>query len=129
MEICAFAEKHRLRLTRHEDGEPIIPGKRGHLYEHEDSLLGLMFMPNKSRLWANARRRLEAAGFVIWQDCDEEGSALFDPTNAAQVRLALKVVGAKARRTPSPAQLAALEKARDSRRMGGKRCAEAVVAS
>lgn len=129
MEISAFAEKYRLRLKRHEDGEAIISGRRGHLYQHDEHLLALVFMPEKPRLWANARRKLEAAGCTIWQDGDQEGSALFDPTNTVQARLALKVVGVKSRRRPSRAQLAALEKAREARRMGAKHCAEALLAS
>ncbi len=127
--VEVFANKYQLRLKRHEDGELIVPGKRGHLYEHDDSLLGLLFMPGMPRLWANARRRLEAAGCIIWQDGDEEGVALFDPHNAAQARIALKVVGARPKRTLSSAQLEALEKAREARRIGQKHCAEALVAS
>ena len=116
MDIQAFANRYRLRAKRHEDGELIITGKLGHVYGHDDATLGLMFMPNRPRLWPNARRKLDAAGFVIWQDGDEEGSALFDPTNKAQVRLALKVVGAKRKRSLTPAQrsakVAILERAR-----------------
>jgi hypothetical protein len=111
MNIGEFATVTRTRVKRHEDGEFVIVGKRGHLYEHSDSLLGLIFMPNKPRLWPNARRKLECAGFTIWQDGDKEGSALFDPENAAQVRLALKVVGVKRKRRASPGQLANLRKA------------------
>lgn len=99
MTTQAFAERHRLKVRRDEDNELIISGKRGHIYDHGDGQqFGLMFMPGRPRLWANARRKLEAPGFLVWQDGDEEGSALFDPSNAAQVRLALKVVGVKRKR-------------------------------
>ena len=119
MNIQAFANRYRLRLKRHEAGEPIISGKLGHIYEHGESTLGLMFMPDRPRLWPNARRKLDAAGFVIWQDGDEEGSALFDPTNTAQARLALRVVGIKRKRSLTPEQRAVraaiLDKARAAR--------------
>ncbi len=128
MDIQIFARKSRLRLKRYEDGENIIPGKLGHIYEHDDATLGLMFMSDRPRLWANAKRKLKNAGFTIWQDGDDEGSALFDPANRTQVRLALKVVRARARRRLSPAQVAALEKARQARRIAQTRCAEVGVA-
>ena len=111
MDIQAFANRYHLRVKRHEDGEPIISGKLGHIYEHDESTLGLMFMPKRPRLWSHAKRKLEAVDFTIWQDGDEEGSALFDPTNKAQARLALRVVGIKRKRRASPAQLANLRKA------------------
>jgi len=116
MTLAEFAEKHRLRVKRAEDGEPIISGRLGHVYEHDQSTLALMFMPTGPRRWPRARRKLEDAGFTIWQDADHEGSALFDPTDTAQARLALKVVGAKRKRTLTAEQRAAkvtiLERAR-----------------
>ncbi len=116
MDIQEFANRYHLRVKRHEDGEPIISGKLGHIYEHDESTLGLMFMPDRPRLWPNARRKLEAVDFVIWQNGDEEGSAFFDPTDKAEARLALKVVGAKQKRSLTPeqriAKIAILERAR-----------------
>ena len=106
MDIPTFAEKYRC-AARRQDGEQVIPGKLGHVYEHDSAMFGLMFIPDKARLWKYARRKLEAAGFAIWQDGDEEGSALFDPTIPAQARLALKVVGAKRKRSLTPEQRAA----------------------
>ncbi len=111
MTLAQFAEKHRLRLKRAEDGGHVTLGKFGHLYEHDSATLGLLFMPGKPRLWPHARRKLEAAGLTIWQDGDQEGSALFDPTSPAQARIALKVVGAKRKRRQSARQLANLRKA------------------
>ncbi len=116
MDIQTFANRYRLRVKRHEDGELIITGKLGHIYGHDDATLGLMFMPDRPRLWPNALRKLEAAGFVIWQDGDHEGSALFDSTDTKQARLALKEVGAKRKRSLTPeqrsAKVAILERAR-----------------
>jgi len=119
MRLDDFAAKHRLRVRRAEDGEQIIPGKFGHLYLHDDFSLGLLFMPDSPRRWSHARRKLEATGFTIWQDGDDEGSALFDPSDAAQASLALKVAGVKRKRTLTPEQRAAktaiLEKVRAAR--------------
>ncbi len=97
MDIPTFSEKYRC-AARRQDGEQVIPGKLGHVYEHDPATFGLMFIPNKARLWKYARRRLEAADFIIWQDGDEEGSALFDPSDSRQARPALKVVGISRRR-------------------------------
>ena len=119
MKLEDFATKYRLKVRRAEDGEPVIPGKFGHLYHHDDSTLGLFFMPERPRRWSHARRKLEAADFTIWQNGDDEGSALFDPTNTIQARLALKVVGAKRKRTLTAedraAKVATLERVRIAR--------------
>jgi hypothetical protein len=98
LSIPRLAERWRLRVQRLEDGDPAIVGKYGHVHAHGDGRFGLLFMPGKVRLWAYAKRRLEAGGLLIWQDGDEEGSALFDPGNPAQARVALKVVGVRRRR-------------------------------
>ncbi len=79
MIIREFAENMHLRIRHDGCGDRIIPGKRGHIYEHSDSLLGLVFLPDKPRLWANAKRKLRRPGVVIRQDGDGEGAALFDP--------------------------------------------------
>ncbi len=128
MKLEDFATKYRLKVRREEDGEPMISGKFGRLYQHDPETLGLLFLPGRPRLWPHARRKLEVADLTIWQNGDDEGSTLFDPANTVQSRLALKVIRAKPRRTPSAAQLEVLEKARKSRRIAPKRCAEALVA-
>ena len=110
MRLDDFASKHRLRVRRAEVGDHIIAGKLGHIYQHDAETLGLLFMPNRPRLWSHAKRKLEAGGFTIWQDGDHEGSALFDPTNTPQAQLAVKVVGAKRKRRQSARQLANLRK-------------------
>lgn len=119
MTVREFADRRRLRIRLGEDREPVIAGKRGHIYEHDTGTLGVLLEYPTARRWNSARRKLEAAGFVIWQDGDTEGTALFDPENAAQVKLALKVAVARPKRVLTPeqlaARLAALEKARQAR--------------
>ncbi len=51
--------------------------------------------PGKRFLWANAKRKLKAAGFLIRQDGDREGTALFDPDDACQARLAIRLIRAR----------------------------------
>lgn len=120
-----FAQKYCVRVRRDSLNEPIIPGKqlckdmprrteyRSHIYEHgQDGLFGvcLMFSPSsgtqsktgRSQSWATARKQLRAAGFHIAQDGDAEGSALFDPRNETQAKLAMKLVGIRPRRQVSP---------------------------
>ncbi len=116
----AFAARHRLRLDREgswKRGEKakhlhswpqFIVGRHGQLYDHEDGvhLAVMIHGAHVSALrWGNARRAGLAVGMACVQNGDAEGTLIFDPTNDAQVRLALKVVGAKRRRSPvSPAR-------------------------
>ena len=98
MNISEFSKKMRLRAKFGEDGEAIVAGRRGEIYEYDSSLLGLLLMPRKKFVWVNARRKLEAVGCTILQDGDEEGAASFNPENPAQTRLVLRLVGCKRRR-------------------------------
>ncbi len=126
MDLYHFSTQHRLRVRRAEDGEAVIKGRHGQIYFHCDGVFGALLMPNghHPRLWPGARRRLEAVGCTIWQDGDREGSVLFDPANLKQCGLVLKVVGAKRKRIPSPAQLESLRKAREVLKSSQNHCAE-----
>jgi hypothetical protein len=127
--IQHFASQHLLRVRRAEDREAVIKGRHGQIYFHSDGVFGVLLMPNRPRprLWPGARRRLEAAGCVVHQDGDREGSVLFDPANAKQCRLVVKVVGAKRKRIPSPAQLESLRKAREVLKSSQNHCAEGAL--
>ena len=47
------AEAHRLRTRLDpDDGTKIIPGRLGHIYEHDEGVLGVMVMPNPPRIMA-----------------------------------------------------------------------------
>ncbi len=129
MNIIAFSQKYRLRLRRSEDGERIIRGKYGEIYQHDDGFLGVLVMPNghRPRLWPRARRRLEPVGCMIHQNGDGEGCALFSPEDRAQVRLVLRVIGAKPRRVASPAQLESLRKAREMLKSSQNHCADGLL--
>ena len=102
--IQVFARRHRLKVrTDPKDSTPIIVGRFGHLYQVADQLLGVMVMPPKpsARYWNAAQAKLLEARFVILQDGDYEGSASFNPDDPAQARLAIKIAGAKRKRTIS----------------------------
>jgi len=100
-----FAERHRLRIRRDEDGTRIIPGKYGHLWEDDERLAVTIFGPGTTpRIWGNRRRACEAVGMELTQDGDSEGTLVFDPSNRGQARAAIKAAGVKRRRIMSPAQ-------------------------
>lgn len=129
MNIEELSATHRLRTRRDECREKIIVGRLGHLYDHGDgSRFGVLLLLPTKRRWNHAKKKLRAAGFEIRQDAETEGTALFDPTNPGQVRLALRIVGAKRKRTASPAQLHALKRARAALRIHQNHCAEGVFA-
>jgi hypothetical protein len=114
MTIRDFAEIFRVRVRRDGCGDEIIPGTLraekiaghseylSHIYGHGDGRLGVLLMFKTKRRWGNARRKLAGAEFEIRQDGDTEGTALFDPSNAAQAGLALKL--ARIRRRPELTQ-------------------------
>jgi hypothetical protein len=114
LDIQEFASQYRVRVKRDVCQDPIIPGKRqSHAYPHSGEQFGLCLMLASARAWCAAKRKLTAAGFTIRQDAETEGIALFDPSNAEQARLALRLAGVKKRRIASPGQLAALAASRN----------------
>lgn len=117
-----LAAKLRVKTKRAEDGEQIIPGKLGHIYEHGEGWVGLALvaLADDSRLDNTLRarkRRALAAGFELWVEGDFESILLFDPADPKQARLAVRLVGAKRRRVLSPAQLAAAKKGLEASRI------------
>jgi hypothetical protein len=131
MNLEDFAAKYHVKTRRDECAETIIPGKLwkqqskasridGHqIYEHKGGQFGLLLMfpgdsgeeiggSGKSAKWGNACKKLIAAGFTIRQNGDAEGTALFNPEDKAQAKLALKLAGIKTRRQLSPERKAAL---------------------
>jgi hypothetical protein len=98
MKLADFAERHRLRVRRAEDGEPHVPGRDGQLYEHDDARLAVVYLDGTPRAWGHRKRACLAAGMTLLQDGDAEGTLLFDPANPEHVRLAVEVVGARRRK-------------------------------
>lgn len=115
MNIREFAEKYRLKAkTESACNETIIAGKFGHIYQHGADLYGVMFVPRarQPRKWTYGKQQAIAAGLVLYQDGDCEGTLLFDPGNKAQVRAAMKLTGIKKRRKATEDQIAHLARIR-----------------
>ncbi len=99
-----FANQHRLRTKRDEVKDLIIPGRLGHLYEHEGGVLALMLAsPNGDdpRLDSTLRSRMRKAlreGLELHQRGDYESTFVFDPENKQHARLAIQLVGARKKR-------------------------------
>lgn len=103
-EVKQFAETYRVRARRDECGELIIPGRIGHVYEHGTGRFGVYLECATKRAWKSAKRTLTAAGFTIRQNGDLEGTALFNPANEQQARLALEIARVRKRRVVTPEQ-------------------------
>jgi hypothetical protein len=117
--FSAFVERHRLRTKRDACGEILTPGRFGHLYSHDAGLVGLVFEDARNgqsriRTLLARRRRAVAGGFRLHQAGDAEAILLFVLNNAAQEKLALRLLEAKRRRIPSLAQLETLRRAREA---------------
>ena len=110
MDIKKFAEKCRLQVRRDVDGTDIVAGKLGHIYEHSAVKLGVLFMPSapRARLWSVIKTKGTAAGMAVRQNGDGEGTLLFDPANAEQARLAVRLVKVRVRRVLTDEQRSAL---------------------
>jgi len=84
-----------------------------HIYDHGDGkLFGLLLLLRTKQQWTYAKKQLVAAGFIIKQNAETEGTALFNPEDAAQVRLAFKLARINPKRVMSEAQRLALAKTR-----------------
>jgi len=109
-----FAEKHKLKISRDECGEVNIRGKRGHIFVDAGAVCAM---------WTDAppmlRSRLDKLGGKVWQGDIGRGAkgqraqdAWVSGIQPEAYNLAIRLVGVKKRRAMSPAQNAALEKAR-----------------
>jgi hypothetical protein len=113
MNIKDFAEKHRLKITRDACNDPVIKGRFGHIYEHDDNgALGVCLMFETTRKYNFAAKTLRGLGCTQRQDGNSEGCLTFDTGNAAQWLAVLKFAKIKRRRVLSEAQKASLDHAR-----------------
>ena len=117
MTIRNFAELNRLRYRLDDCGERIIPGRLGQIYDNGDGRMGVMvsfegIRGATAKRWGNVRRAFEACGFVIRQNAELEGSAVFEAGNREQVKLAIRCAGVKHRKRMSPDALAHLSRIR-----------------
>ena len=105
--LQSFAHGQRLKTRVDSDGTFIIPGKFGHLYQHDEQSLAVLVMSShqRTRYWSAIRRKFATLGFKLTQDGDREGAALFAPGNPEQARAAIKAAGIKRKRQLSPSQI------------------------
>lgn len=119
MTIQEFADRYKLKIRRDGCGDPLIRGNRkasdmpprpeyfNHIYDHGDGQhLGVCLLAGRALKAAWDRKAMVAAGFVLRQKAHSESTALFDPANRAQARLAIKLVGAHKKRKVAPPTLA-----------------------
>jgi hypothetical protein len=112
--IQQFAQRYRLKVRKDECGDPIILGgrKQGtdhHIYDNGDGRLGvcLMFGEHPAK-WTYAKQKGLSAGLIVRQDGSGEGTMLFDPQESNQARMAMRLTGARIKRTLTPEQAQAL---------------------
>jgi hypothetical protein len=100
VDLSTFSQQYRLNVKRDVDGTDIVLGKLGHVYEHSDTQLAILFMPStpRARLWSLTKIKGLASGMVLRQNADGEGTLLFDADNPAQSRLAIGLVRARPKR-------------------------------
>lgn len=105
--LRSLAYRQRLKTRVDSDGTLIIPGKLGHIYQHDKQHLAVLVMPlhPRTRYWSVTRRRLVRLGFKLTQNGDTEGAAVFNPGDSEQGRAAIKAAGIKRKRQLSPAQI------------------------
>jgi len=108
--IRSFAEKYRLYTKLDTDGTTIVAGKLGHIYEHSETQLGLLFMPTtpRARLWSATKAKGTAAGMLLRQNAEGEGTMLFDSNSPEQAPLAVTLVRARPKRVLTEEQRSAL---------------------
>jgi ribosomal protein L24E len=121
LEVKQFADKHHVTSKRDSCGERIIPGSVGHIYGNGDGRFGVLLQCKSKTQWTFAKKKLREAGFTISQNAETEGTALFDPNDKKQVRLALKLARVPRQRNLTEEQRQAaserMKKARDVKKL------------
>jgi hypothetical protein len=101
--MAEFATKYRLRLVD-TGAEKIVPGKLGQIADmNDDGLLRLRLVAaprgaNMDKALRSRREKALAGGLILKWRGQAESIFYFDPANEAQVRLAIKLVGARCKR-------------------------------
>jgi len=102
--LAQFAERKRLRIKRNEVGELMIPGRIGHLYEHDCGVFGLMLVspngddPMLDNTLRSKMRKALREGLELHQRGDYESIFLFDAENKQHTHLAIRLIGCKRKR-------------------------------
>ena len=68
-DLESWARDYRLEVNVADD-TPVVRGTSGHIYQHADDLLAVTITSR----WISSRRKLIAAGCVVVQNGDDEGT-------------------------------------------------------
>lgn len=104
MTIEELAKTYKLKTKKVCEGEYVIPGKLGeiYMYDEDEGLVGAMFLsetPTKG--WAFRKKEFTKAGASIVQNGEYEGAVSFPATDKALMKLAIKLLGVRTKRTVS----------------------------
>lgn len=127
MNVREFATQYRLRVNdprlsrkyRVRMGEDVVLGRYGEISEIEGVFrVRFLATPRDAVMTGTLRNRYReavAAGLVCKWKSEAESIFLFDPKNAEQVALVVRLVGARYRRAPRPVTPELLERLRRAR--------------
>lgn len=127
MNLRDFAAQHRLRVNdprlsrkyRLRIGEDVVLGRFGEISEIEGVFrVRFLATPRDGVMTGTLRNRYReavAAGLVCKWKAEAESIFPFDPRDAAQVDLVVRLVGARYRRAPRPVTPELLERLRRAR--------------
>ncbi len=73
------------------DEGPAITGIGGYIYQHTEDLLGVTVTAR----WVPSKHKLVAAGCVLVQDGDAEGTLCFEPNDTEASLAVLKIIRLK----------------------------------
>jgi len=101
--IDEFAAFYHLK-TRKAGQEQIIPGKLGQLFDYGMGMFGIFLEdsssgPSRGRTLLSRRKAALKAGFRLVQEAECESVLLFNPADGVQAKIAVRLVGARKKRT------------------------------
>ena len=96
--LRGWAGRERFRVRTDPDGDAVVRGKRGHVYEYGPGRLAATFMPgppdDRKAIFklGRVRRRLVAAGGKVIQNGDTEGTFLYTVPTPEQTALIARLL-------------------------------------
>ena len=89
-DLQSWGRDYRLEPTWTDEG-PAITGIGGYIYQHTEDLLAVTVTAR----WFSSRRKLIAAGCVLVQDGDAEGTLCFEPNDTEASLAVLRTIRLK----------------------------------
>lgn len=104
------ANKLKGKVSEDDNGELVVYGTFGQLFEHDEDHVGAMYMVEPPRKgWKRMKDKLLAVGAVVSQNGDMEGVVLFEFNNGKALRAACSVLKIANKRSMTPAQREAVK--------------------